>query len=142
MKSRKITEEDELDIGLHVKAIDDIKQTPATAWYRVQMNLNEQDVIETFVETPKLQTKQSEFSPFEMERLVREIRLKGDQYLFNKQMIEYQKVENKFTNQYEQDYNNLQRKYGIARGVMKIIGGVADAAIGGIGSAVATSAIN
>lgn len=141
-KSRKYSEEPELDLGLHVKALDDITQTEVAVWYAVTMDFNEQDVFQTFIEVPKIMTKQSNYSPFEREQLIRKIGLRGEEYLYNKNMIEYQKTENKFTNQYEQDYNNLQRKYGIGRGVMKMIGGGMDMVIGGTGSAVAYSAIN
>lgn len=68
------------------------------------MNLNEQDIIQTFIETPKELTNYSGFSAYEREKLIREIGLRGQEYMYNVQMLDYQKEENKFTNQYEKDW--------------------------------------
>lgn len=133
LKSRKISNEDELDLGLSVKPLHDIKQTQAAAWYAVNMNLNDQDILQTFIETPKELTNYSGFSAYEREKMIREIGLRGEEYLYNKQMLEYQKEENKFTNQYEKDWLYKEWKYEVARGATQIVGGVLDVATGGAG---------
>lgn len=97
------------------------------------MNLNEQDVFQTFIETPKELTKYQGFSAYERERLIREIGLKSDEFLYNKQRLEYQREENKFTNQYEKDWIYKEWKYEVARGATQIVGGVLDIASGGAG---------
>lgn len=141
LKSRNVAEGDELDIGLYVKAIDDVKQTQSAVWYSVKMNLNEQDILQTYVETPKELTKYSGFSAYEKEKMIRELGLRGQEYLYNKQMLQFQKDENKFTNQYEKDWIYKEWKYQVARGATQIIGGAVGAMTGGAGAMVAGSAV-
>lgn len=67
------------------------------------MNYNEQDVLNTFIETPKELTNYSGFSAFEREMMIRKIGMNAEEFLYNKQMLDYQREENKFNNQFEKD---------------------------------------
>lgn len=68
------------------------------------MNLNEQDIIQTFIETPKELTNYSGFSAYEREQMIRRIGINSEEYLYNMQRLDFQREENKFTNQYEKDW--------------------------------------
>lgn len=69
------------------------------------MSFNEQDVFKTVIETPKELTKISQFSAYEKEQLIRNLQITQYEYAYDKQMIEYQRRENKFMNKYEEDMN-------------------------------------
>lgn len=130
LKSRQHTTEDELDIGLYVKPLLDQKQTLAAQWYGVSMRYNEQDVIEEIVETPKEITAYAGYNYLDKERLVRELGMQNAEYMYKKQMIEYQKSENKINDTYEKDMNHYAWKYSVIDGSLQLVLGLVDMGIG------------
>lgn len=133
LKSRMYSTEEELDVGLTVEPLHDVKQSQAAAWYKVLMNYNEQDVLNTFIETPKELTNYSGFSAFEREMMIRKIGMNAEEFLYNQQMLNYQREENKFNNQFEKDWIYKEWKYDTARGVTQMVGGAIDMFAGGAG---------
>lgn len=122
----------EIDIGLYVKPIVDQKQTLAATWYSVSMRFNDQDIIQDIVEVPKEMTKYSGFSNMDREKIIRELGMAGNEYLYQKQMLEFQKQENKFKDKYEYDMNWYQWKYNVIEGALQIPMGIVEAGIGAI----------
>lgn len=107
LKGRSFNQEDEIDVGLEIKAIEDEKQSIAAQWYSVEMNWADIDVIKTIIETPKELTKYTGFNPYERERLMRELGFKYDEYMYEKEMLDIQRDYYKFMKTYETDLNHM-----------------------------------
>lgn len=67
------------------------------------MDYNNLDIIKTIIETPKELTKYAGFSHYEREQMIRNLNMAGEQFAYDKQLIEFQRRENKFMNKYEED---------------------------------------
>lgn len=132
-RSYVTTPEDEIEVGLEVKPIDDEKQSIAAIWYWVHMNYGDVDVIQTIVETPKELVKYTDFDPYAREKMIRELGIQHEEYLYEKATIEFDRDENKFMKKYQEDVNYTDWKYSVARGGLQIAGSIV-----GIGMDIAT----
>lgn len=131
LKGRSFFKDDEIDVGLEIKSIDDEKQSIAAQWYSVHMNWGDVDVLQTIVETPKELVKYTGFNPYEREKMIRELGMNHEQYMYDQQVIDFQRQENKFMKTYEEDTNYMNWKYAVARGGAQIAGGVISTVAGG-----------
>lgn len=96
------------------------------------MKYNDQDVIEDIIETPKEMTAYTGTNYIEKERLVRQLGMQNAEYMYKRQMLEYQKQENKINDQYEKDMEWYGWKYGVIGGAMDMVVGLGDMAIGAV----------
>lgn len=99
------------------------------------MNWGDIDVLQTIIETPKELVKYANFSPYEREKMIRELGLMEKEFLYEQQVIDFQRTENKFLKKHEEDVNHINWKYGVASGAMKFLGGVTDTVSGVAGVA-------
>lgn len=98
LKTRPDTSSDNIDIGFQITPITDVKQSPSSLWYLVEIG-TDQDVQRIRIEVPKEATSMSNISLFEKESLMRTINYNAVNRQVEKELFQLDR--NKFNEQME-----------------------------------------
>lgn len=110
LKSRYVSNNDTLELGLKVTPLPDHKQTISSSWFKVEMKTQDQDLIRDIVEIPKEQVKTVDISAYEREELLRRIDLKATERESEAQLLELNRERFKVKDSYELSEN--VRRFG------------------------------